>query len=160
LAFRPQGELLASASEDGTVRLWRLEQRQLVGSLRHPREVEGVAFSPDGGTLLTRSRVAGAARLWDVATLRQLGPPLVYFRRPASYLEPTLLFSPDGRSFLAAGESTVRFFAVPAAGGRGAEFWANWTRARTGQELDAGGAVRVLPAAEWRVAAASSPAEK
>ena len=42
----------ASGSEDRTVRLWRLENRQCVAVLSgHPASVHAVAFSSDGGCL-------------------------------------------------------------------------------------------------------------
>jgi len=66
-AFSPDATLLATTSDDGTVRLWRLpdgtEQAVLTG---HTGGVHSCAFSPDGALLATTSD-DGTARLWHVA---------------------------------------------------------------------------------------------
>ena len=63
--------------------------------------VYDVAFSPDGCTALTGS-YDGTARLWDVATGQQKGPPLKH-----DYPVWTVAFSPDGRTVLT-GSTTGR----------------------------------------------------
>jgi WD40 repeat protein len=59
---------VASASSDGTVRLWDVAMGAVLQTLRgHTGWVRGVAFSPDGRTVVSASS-DGTVRLWDVAT--------------------------------------------------------------------------------------------
>lgn len=52
-ALSPDGAWLASAHDDGSARVWNLEQGVCVATLRHPGKVLDVDFSPDGETLVT-----------------------------------------------------------------------------------------------------------
>jgi WD40 repeat protein len=88
-AFSPDGRLVATASTDGPVQVWRLPTGRLVRELRsHIRRVE---FGADGRRLVTAG-YDGTARIWDVGTwttVRVLRPPR------SGPLE-TATFSPDG----------------------------------------------------------------
>ena len=94
VAFSPDGRLLATASDDKTVRLWDAGQRPaarrpLTG---HTDGVCGVAFSPDGRLLATASSDR-TVRLWDVG--HRPGP-----RAPLTGhtgVVYAVAFSPDGR---------------------------------------------------------------
>jgi WD40 repeat protein len=64
VAFSPDSKTFATASSDGTARLWDGTTAKPLGPpLPHPSAVRAVAFSPDGRTVLTGS-VDGRARLW------------------------------------------------------------------------------------------------
>ncbi|WP_345636945.1 nSTAND1 domain-containing NTPase [Rugosimonospora acidiphila] len=83
VAFDPSGALLASASTDGTVRLWDVTEPAHpteVGDplLAHADAVISVAFSPKTRTLATGGRDR-KVRLWDISDPghpRPLGSPL------------------------------------------------------------------------------------
>jgi WD40 repeat protein len=64
-AFSPDGNQLATASTDGTARVWWIERQEprLLG--RHGGEVESIGFSASGTRVVTASRDS-TARVWDV----------------------------------------------------------------------------------------------
>jgi WD40 repeat protein len=69
VAFSPNGDYVATASKDGSVKLWGFAPRNEVKDkdLPHEGEVESVAFSPDG-ELLTAGSWDGIILVWKVST--------------------------------------------------------------------------------------------
>ena len=110
--FSPDGRTLATASWDGSARLWDARTgAALAAPLHHHGIVLSVGFSPDGLRLITASRDQ-FTRLWDVASGKALAEPIRHGSEVA-----TALFGGDGMHF-----ATI-------AGGKAALLW----QARSGQ---------------------------
>jgi WD40 repeat protein/uncharacterized caspase-like protein len=140
VAFSPDGKLILSGGFDGQACLWETETGRPLKCVRSPGYVYSVAFSPDGTKFLTGHTeemyylqitedgigMAGsvelsdakkmvkdnAARLWDVAT----GKELRRFDGHSSLVH-SVAFSHDGRfvlmgtgNFLGLGSNTARLF--------------------------------------------------
>jgi len=70
--FSPNGEILASGSADGSLRLWDAATGQELHKLfGHTSQIIGVAYSPDGTTLASGSS-DGSIKFWDAATGQEL----------------------------------------------------------------------------------------
>ena len=110
VAFSPDGQTLASAHGDRSVRMWDVETRELErtlgGSLVHSSierrghkyAANSVAFSPDGNILASGGR-GGRVLLWDANT----GRLKQFMLRHAGGIW-SLAFSPDGNTLAAATE--------------------------------------------------------
>src|SRR5262249_37175354 len=104
----PTGQLLASASRDGTIKFWDTRTWQERRVRRDPTwGVESLAFSPDG-RLLAWGGTDATVKVWDTATdeIRSL-------RGHTSWAEGGT-FRPDGRSIASASlDGTVKLWPVP-----------------------------------------------
>jgi small GTP-binding protein len=70
VAFDPQGETLASAGTDITVKLWEVRSGKMLRTLEGHREtIYSVAFDPQGGTLAGGGRDR-TVKLWEVRSGR------------------------------------------------------------------------------------------
>src|SRR5262249_49193515 len=92
-------------------RIWDSQTgRPLPGAtLSQGSQVTALAFSPDGSVLGVGCK-DGSARLWDVATAKPLGPPLVQRSMIVG-----VAFTPDGRKVLTTAlDGSPRSWPVPA----------------------------------------------
>ncbi|TDQ55404.1 WD40 repeat domain-containing protein [Actinorugispora endophytica] len=102
IAWSPDGTMIATASRDGTARVWDAETGETTRDLTgHLGMVEMVAWSPDSTRLATASRDR-TVRLWDVAT----GESTTRFA-DATDVVRGVAWSPDGRWIAGASRDRV-----------------------------------------------------
>ena len=105
-AFSPDGNKLATASWDATIRIWDLDSQETVNILRgYSERVNEINFSPDGGQLVSSGR-DGMVHIWDTTSWK-----LVMSLEGHTDAVDRAVFSPDGK-LIATGarDNLVRIF--------------------------------------------------
>ncbi len=109
LVYRPDGQQIASVSEDSAVRLWQAEggrQLRTLGS-GSTGSLDAVAFSADG-QIIAASGYDGVIRLWQTMT----GMVAAELSGHSRYVS-RLAFSADGRWLASASyDNTLRFWKI------------------------------------------------
>ena len=102
ISFSPDGQRLATACEDGSIRIWQVSDWKLVQTLTgHVGPVHSVDFSPDGKWIVSAGEDK-SVRIWSAEDGR-----LVQTLSESRYPLLTVAYSPDGRYIAASAEQSV-----------------------------------------------------
>ncbi|MGE0883455.1 MAG: AAA-like domain-containing protein [Blastocatellales bacterium] len=105
IAVSHDGKMLASASQDKTIKIWDVSTGQELKTLfGHESFVNGVIFSPDDRSIASCS-LDGTAKIWDVNTGREIHS----FNNNQGLNVYSIVFSPDGHELATANDDgTIR----------------------------------------------------
>ena len=95
IAFSPDGRILATGNDNGSIALWDMATYQMLGTpiVGDSSYTGALAFSPDGRALVSEGD-SHKILLWDVSTHQQIAPPI-----STSHEMPIveIVYSPDGK---------------------------------------------------------------
>jgi WD40 repeat protein/serine/threonine protein kinase len=102
VAFDKEGERVAVASHDATVRVWNADTGQIIHVLKgHKWQAEGAVFMPNGRQLASCG-LDGTVKLWDLATGEQV---FSFIAHPGGVR--TVAISPNGENLASCGEDPL-----------------------------------------------------
>ncbi|KST64926.1 serine/threonine-protein kinase [Mastigocoleus testarum] len=106
--FSPQGDKLASGSDDKTIKVWDVANREIIRTIEgHSGWIWDVAFSPDG-KILASSGNDKTIKLWDLSTGKEI-------RTLKGHLQGVIsvAFSKDGTTLASSSvDSTIKLWNV------------------------------------------------
>ncbi|MDL4773912.1 WD40 repeat domain-containing serine/threonine protein kinase [Actinomadura xylanilytica] len=115
MVFSPDGKTLATGGEAGGVHLWDVASGRVRKSFAKARNVEMLAFSPDGRSLaVSDGNGPQYVQIWDTVTDKSVS-------MKTDYYADVLAFSPDGGTLAGVRGLSGRFTFWDVSTGKGAE---------------------------------------
>lgn len=109
VAYSPDGQLLATSSQDQTIKLRHAKTGQIIRTLKHSANVRSVSFSPDSRQLASACNDR-RIRLWDAAT----GTEIKKFTGHTDFVT-CVAFSSDGQRLASSSmDRTVKIWDIAA----------------------------------------------
>ncbi len=106
VSFSPDGKMIVSADEDGTIKFWSLDGRQWQILKGHRRQINSISFSPDGQTIASAS-YDGTIKLWSLE-----GKELQTLQGHSS-LVFSISFSSDGQTIASGSwDNTIKLWSL------------------------------------------------
>jgi WD40 repeat protein len=99
--WSPDGQFLATGSQDSTVHIWDVADYALKAKLVHPAVIENLSWSPDSLQVATAAQ-DGSVRVWDVVSRSFKG-----ILDQTGYKFSDLAWSPDGKRIVASSMSDL-----------------------------------------------------
>jgi len=110
VVFSPDGSMIASGSEDGSIKLWDTQNGVLLRTIKdHNSDVTSVAFSPDGN-MIASGDDSRTVKLWDTKSGILLRTTKVsMFGGVTNKRVDSVVFSPDG-SMIASENTNIKLW--------------------------------------------------
>lgn len=112
VAISPDGQLIATGSEDNTAKLWNIASRKEIATLKgHKDTIYAVAFSPDRKIVATAS-ADKTVKLWDVDSYKEI----TTLKGHASDVF-SVNFSPDGKVIATSNDDELKLWSTAVTAG-------------------------------------------